>query len=218
MQLHFVCLYFELSEAIFNPDNIMLQIRRIFTMHKKHNFTLVEILVATGIIAILAGIGFAGYSFAMTSGREKAAKATIFQISTALDTCYNKLGFYPACKDAYGTIKFEFTDNIPEKITFGSTEFKKSDSGVQKKFFDLFTKTIDIESLRAYCGTNKVLCDSWGNEIQYQYPGAINKNKYDLISPGADGKFGSGEADTPSTDRSKYLDGQEWICDDIANF
>ena len=188
-------------------------------MQKKFKFTLIEILVATGIIAVLAGIGFAGYSYAVSSGREKGTKMIIQQVATALDTCQNKLGFYPVCT-AYDKITFTFENDIPSEISFGSTKFAKSDaaSSAKRKFFDLMVKTLDIQSLRANCGTDGVLRDYWGNEIYYKYPKGINGNKYDLISAGVDGKFCSDNADTPVDNKGKYLDGKEWVCDDVANF
>lgn len=191
------------------------------TMQKKHFFTLIEILVATGIIAILAGIGFSGYSYAMASGREKATKSLIQQMTTALDTCYNQYGFYPSTA-AYGTIKFTFAGD-PGKIVsinFGSTEITSSVKDTTTKFIDTMNKLLDPQNIKASCGTDGILRDSWGNEIYYQYPGHINQTKYDIISAGADGKFSSTNADNLNTaiDKSKYIDGKDWICDDIANF
>ena len=190
------------------------------TMQKKHFFTLIEILVATGIIAILAGIGFSGYSYAMASGREKATKSLIQQMTTALDTCYNQYGFYPSAEN-YCKIKFTFASSGKiETLSFESNTFSTTGTGTAAKFMDSMNKILDPQTIKASCGTDGYLRDSWGNEIYYQYPGHVNKTKYDIISAGADGKFSSTNADTPNTDieKSDYIKDKEWLCDDIANF
>ena len=192
---------------------------------KKYRFTLVEILVATGIIAILAAMGFAGYRLAVDSGRENNTKMLITQITTALDNCKNKVGFYPAAEN-YGDITFTFEekpngdkDAKLKSVSFSGTIFKNLDSGAKKKFFDLFTKALDIEQIKSACGSDNVLCDSWGNPVKYKFPGSINPTKYDVISAGADGKFGQNNKTEPVTSKSDYIDDSgERLCDDVANF
>ncbi|MBO5766457.1 MAG: type II secretion system protein GspG, partial [Lentisphaeria bacterium] len=75
------------------------------------------------------------------------------------------------------------------------------------------TKMLDMENIKSMCGTDGILRDSWGNEIKYCSPGKINKNKYDIVSAGVDGKFGKDLVDTPPLAKDEYAD-----CDDIHNF
>ena len=177
-------------------------------------FTLVELLIAAAIIAVLAGIGFAGYSFAVSSGRESSTKSLIHQMTTVFDTCHNKAGFYPA-SSSFQNIVFTFDSNgIPSKVSIGGVEYLKTDVGSKKQLFDTVTKMLDMENIKSMCGTDGILRDSWGNEIKYCCPGKINKTKYDIVSAGVDGKFGNAtkEGVIPVT-KGDYAD-----CDDIHNF
>ena len=50
---------------------------------KKKNFTLVELLCATALVVILAGIGFSAYSYASYRGREASTKSLITRLEAA---------------------------------------------------------------------------------------------------------------------------------------
>lgn len=203
-------------------------------MNTRRRFTLIEVLAACGIIAILAGIGFAGYRYAQDTARENATKSIIHQLATALETCYNKYGFYPAA-DAGSELKFTFTKGKLTKVEFvkgeKNTTLEKPESAAEKKttagkYFTLLANTLDLESIRNSSSPDgsgntitHTLIDSWGNKIYYCYPGKVNTTKFDLVSAGVDGVFGDSGEDTPETlTKTNYIDGKDWICDDIANF
>ena len=75
---------------------------------------------------------------------------------------------------------------------------------------------MEPESLNKYLdaksGSNDsyILKDAWGQEIQYSYPGHFNKTGFDIVSSGADGKYG--DKKTSPKDASKDE------ADDIGNF
>ena len=63
-------------------------------MNKRHNFTLVELLVVIGIIAILAGLVLGAVSLSQSSARNTQAKADMASIIMAMrgvETTYGKL-------------------------------------------------------------------------------------------------------------------------------
>jgi prepilin-type N-terminal cleavage/methylation domain-containing protein len=179
---------------------------------KKKNFTLVELLCASALVAILAGIGFSAYSFASYRGKEAATKSLVSTIEAALKTVKNKHNFYPA-SSSYGdiTVNVNGSTGMITGIKFGGTAISK-----EKQLKD-FLAVVDGELLKKYIVNGKV-ADAWGGAIQYKYPGAVNTTSFDLVAPGQDEKFGNNESDTPPGSIDGYKQDDEWSCDDIANF
>ncbi|MBR7156381.1 MAG: type II secretion system protein GspG [Lentisphaeria bacterium] len=172
----------------------------------KKRFTLVEILAVVAVIAILSVIGVAGYTYAQNSSRESATKALQSRLTAALETVKNKGGSIPVT-NAFAEITID-TQNSKFKI--GNSEVTGDDAKT-------FLRTIEVDTLDKHLQGDKLI-DAWGNPIYYRYPGQFNKGGIDLVSAGADGKFGADNADTPPTEISKYKDGKELVCDDVVNF
>ena len=188
----------------------------------KKYFTLVEVLGVVALIAILGAIGFAGYSYAVSSAKESSTRSLIERIGNSMENCRNQNGFIPAARGDFSTIKITLTDGN-EKITIRDSssdkEYKKSDNNKNnKKFYDVFTRSLDMDSITNSLGNDGVLTDAWGNPVYYRYPGIINKGSFDIISAGPDGVFGKDGADTPPNSIDKYREDGEMVCDDIGNF
>ena len=112
---------------------------------KKKNFTLVELLCATALVVILAGIGFSAYSYASHRGKEAATKSLITRIAAGLETLKTKHGFYPA-SSSYKTIEVTVNNNtgLITGISFGGTSV--SDAKQLKDFLAV----VDGENLKKY--------------------------------------------------------------------
>ena len=200
---------------------------------KKKNFTLVELLCATALVVILAGIGFSAYSYASYRGKEAATKSLIARVGAGLETLKTKHGFYPATTTS-GTGSNR-TQNFARIIItmdnngiISAVKFKKDSNLLAeindpKKVKD-FLAVADAENIKKNLvldsGTDYFLTDSWGGKIYYAYPGFFNTVKFDIIAPGADGEFTTSNQSTPGSSISNYKDtnSNEWNCDDIANF
>ncbi len=191
----------------------------------RFRFTLVEVLAVVALISLLAAIGFGAYSYAMNASRESNSKALFKRIEAGLESCRTKFGYYPV-STSFTAISFTLKrdTSLVSAIQFG-TDAMSSD--YEKEFL----RVVDEESLKKNMiktlnasseSTTEMsfdLEDSWGGKIYYRYPGQINKGGFDLIAPGADGRFGSGNATTPPTARTSYYStDNEKICDDITNF
>ena len=189
----------------------------------KKNFTLVELLCATAIVVILAGIGFSAYSYASHRGKEAATRSLITRLEAGLETLKTKHGIYPASA-SYSTIDITVNADtgIITKIDFGETVIDTEDTTPKKKEryqaqMKDFLAVVDGESLKKYIANGK-LTDAWGGKIQYKYPGTVNKIKFDIVAPGADESFGTAAGTAPCSALTGYQENGEWACDDIANF
>jgi prepilin-type N-terminal cleavage/methylation domain-containing protein len=156
--------------------------------NKQKKFTLIEILAAVAILAILAGIttGIIGYVRAKTN--EARTIATIEIIKVALEQYKEKYGYYlPISKGNY--VKFR-TDAV---------------TNVANATKDNFNQFVDYNSFikqGTAVGNAYEIHDGYGKDsyIWYCYPGKVNKGSYDLGSLGADKKSGDGGASTPDED------------------
>ncbi len=178
-------------------------------------FTLVEILAAVAIVGLLAALGFGTYSYAMNSARESSSKALIARIGAALDAAQVKEGYLPSSGGNY--VKIEV--NIDTGSGLVST-IKINGTALESDFQKEFLRVIDWDSFAKSVKDGQVE-DAWGGAVYYCYPGKINRISYDLISPGADMKYGENQnnapASTPGTTEYRDADGEP-TCDDIANF
>ncbi len=186
---------------------------------KRKTFTLIEILGVVTIIAILATLGFAGYSYANTKSKESATEGLLTRVHAAFELAHQKTGFMPP-STTFSSIGICDDGKI---ITVNGTEYKVDSSAAGKNklysnFCQIFVKTLEMDKMKRFLEDGKIV-DAWGNEIKFRYPGILKSGGFDLLSAGADGGYGTDAAATPPDAADKYRDESgEWICDDIAKF
>ena len=188
----------------------------------RFRFTLVEVLAVVALVSLLAAIGFGAYSYAMNASRESNTKALLKRIEAGLESCRTKFGYYPASQNfRWILIQLDTSTKLVSGIQFdvSSSETGMSGTSLSDEMRKEFLRVIEEESLKKGKTGDFVLEDSWGGAIYYRYPGQINRGGFDLIAPGADGRFGSGNETTPPTARTSYYStDNEKVCDDITNF
>lgn len=188
----------------------------------RFRFTLVEVLAVVALVSLLAAIGFGAYSYAMNASRESNTKALLKRIEAGLESCRTKFGYYPASQNFQMImIRLDTSTNLVSDVQFDVSNSSSSTSGtsLSDEMRTEFLRVVEEESLKKGKTGDFVLEDSWGGAIYYRYPGQINRGGFDLIAPGADGRFGSGNATTPPTARTSYYStDNEKVCDDITNF
>jgi len=186
------------------------------------NFTLVEIMMVCLVIAILMGIGLGVYSGAMSAGKRAKTQATIKKLEVTLENLKTKYGVYPQTTDT--TDPYFYLDGLTREIGTGSSS--KYGMGLRNMTdYDLdFKKGIDYESIKSAAtkdmGSGKgglVLVDAWGNPLIYICPGIHNKNSFDIISRGSDGRYGD-NGTGPDLTASPQKANNEGQGDDLTNF
>ena len=77
---------------------------------KKHNFTLIEMLIVVGIIGILAGMVLGGIAVAQQRGRITQARADMTSLRTAFEGMYRDYGRMVASGNKLGGNSFTASD------------------------------------------------------------------------------------------------------------
>ena len=176
-------------------------------LHKlvRRSFTMVELMAAMVIIAILAGIGVKGMQFANQAAAEGATKANMEKVKIFLEDFKKLKGYYPQ-KSATG-VPDSSDDTYHLKIELASSDSTKAnyltsnnDSSelytVIQNYTDLINSgliersTTDESASGAGDGTDSFkFMDGYGGYFYYACPGIVNVSSYDLISAGSDGYF-----------------------------
>lgn len=135
--------------------------------NKAAGFTLLELLIVTAILAVLAGF----ISTAAVSGKRRAyitkSRALIVSLETAISMYESDIGSYPEPEQLVTRLS---SQQVINGRTFGP--YMEFDSGQTS-------------------GEN--VLDAWGNPFSYSAPGANNTFSFDLSSNGADGVSGTSD-------------------------
>ncbi len=127
----------------------------------KSGFTLLEILIVLGIIALIAGIGVGMMTDVFGDAGEVKAKTDVNTLQSALLRYKIKGGLYP-------------------------TEAQ----GLQALYKKPTTKP-QPSSWKPYVNSEKSLIDPWQQPYEYRNPGKVNTDSYDVFSKGPDMKAGT---------------------------
>ncbi len=141
--------------------------RRKFN-RRRSAFTLIEVLLVAGILAVLAAFIVPNLFGQATKAKIDICKGAILRngsIGKALDTYKFDLGKYPDTDEGLA-------------VLFQSKEKSKDDERYNGPYMD---------------GVFEQLKDPWGNPYEYRSPGEINETFYDLWSRGPDLKDDGGK-------------------------
>ncbi|VVA43601.1 Type IV pilus biogenesis protein PilE [Candidatus Roizmanbacteria bacterium] len=115
----------------------------------KKSFTLLEMLVVIGIIAILVSLGFASYSTVQKKARDAKRQGDLKAAQQVLEQCYSVNSFqYPIISGSPGTItatcpapNVSITFTMTDPLNTGTYRYTVSSSSTTA-----YTISVDIES------------------------------------------------------------------------
>lgn len=138
------------------------------SFRKRSAFTLIEVLLVAGILAVLAAFIVPNLFGQANKAKEDIARAAILgngSISKALDSYKFDMGKFPDTDEGLAAL-------------FQPKEKKKDDPRYDGPYMK---------------GIFEQLKDPWGNPYEYRSPGEINEDSFDLWSKGLDGKDDGGK-------------------------
>ena len=140
---------------------------------RRGHFTLLEVLLAIGVVVILAGITMGGLRYASSRSDEARTHAVMKEFEMALQKYKSDHGIFPVWKDA---------DDVKDGIDFDKYKLDTSHTDNWKKF---------RQGGYLQGSATGILKDGYDEPLFYRFPGTKNKGSYDLWSKGPDKKHGS---------------------------
>ena len=128
---------------------------------RSRGFTLMEMLLVLGIIALLVGMGIFTMTDVLGDAEEGKVAGDVQTLKANLIRYKTKGGMYPTTEQGLDAL------------------YTRPTTAPQPR------------SWKQYVTTEQALYDPWGNKYQYQYPGKRNPDSYDIFSMGKDGQPGT---------------------------
>lgn len=135
---------------------------------RRSAFTLIEVLLVAGILAVLAAFAIPSLIGTADKARVKLAEAAVGRngpISKALTSYKFDMGKFPDTDEGLAAL-------------YRGKEYTKEDPRYSGPYME---------------GTIEELRDPWNNPFEYRSPGEMNEDGFDLWSRGSDGKDDGGK-------------------------
>ena len=148
--------------------------------NRRRNFTLVELLVVIGIIAVLAGMLMAGIMYAPAKAQKAKAQAEITTLVNAIKQYESAYGVLPIPNGALSDDGTLSTDNYKLMIHILQADdegLSNTDKEKVKKQNKRSTKFLDIQGNEA-----GVFTDPWGEDYNVVFDANYN-GKIEMTSP-----------------------------------
>tara|TARA_X000000950_G_scaffold207117_1_gene249070 strand:- start:580 stop:1140 length:561 start_codon:yes stop_codon:yes gene_type:complete len=171
-------------------------------------FSLIELLVVVGILGIIVGIFFTGFSYIFSKQKDKQAKMEIAALKTAVHSYSLNHGSYPNCSGGVCTPgECLFLSLAGFHNAEGTLEVPPYPTTIPAGLFGYELMSFDVAEIPdlSHSGGNSVILwlsetlgkdpeflDPWGNEYVYEFPREDGNSGFRLFSKGPDGKTTEG--------------------------
>jgi len=129
--------------------------------YKNSGFTLIEVMIAVAIVAILASVAYPAYQDQLEKGRRADGKALLTNMSQQLERCYTKFGSYnnAGCTVVNGTAQTSddgFYEVTPAGIAATTYNLTAVPQGVQATDTTCANLSLDQAGQQTYSGSGAV--------------------------------------------------------------
>ncbi|MDD7987089.1 prepilin-type N-terminal cleavage/methylation domain-containing protein [Lentisphaera marina] len=141
---------------------------------KKNSFTLIEMMMVLGIVAILFGIGTAVFTIATGKSEIAKAKSEIAQLKAAVEMYYDRWGQYPLASGADVNEEFNFGEWLSKVAADNNLD--NNWTGKRPMFIKFNEQGYDVSNVNydEDGASSTVVNDPWGTPYGYSYHNATN--------------------------------------------
>lgn len=131
-------------------------------MRPERGFTLIELMIAIVIVAIIVAIAFPSYSDYVQRSRRSDGTSALSRATMVMESCRSDLASYTGCAGRVAATSDEGFYNLTVAVTSSSYTLTATALGVQAQDARCNTLTLDSQGTKGYTGAAPDVATCWG--------------------------------------------------------
>jgi len=131
-------------------------------MRPERGFTLIELMIAIVIVAIIVAIAFPSYSDYVQRSRRSDGTSALSRATMVMESCRSDLASYTGCAGRVAATSDEGFYNLTVAVTSSSYTLTATALGVQAQDARCKTLTLDSQGTKGYTGSAPDVATCWG--------------------------------------------------------
>lgn len=131
-------------------------------MRSERGFTLIELMIAIVIVAIIVAIAFPSYSDYVQRSRRSDGTSALSRATMVMESCRSDLASYTGCAGRVAATSDEGFYNLTVAVTSSSYTLTATALGVQAQDARCNTLTLDSQGTKGYTGSAPDVATCWG--------------------------------------------------------